>query len=99
MNFEQSEIRAEAQRICDEKGLSAEDRPRVESALAHLAFMSAAQPLIDTKVRLLRFAMPRYLLHPDGRIEPVDDGLTDEMRKTAQQIDELIDLIMQRYAL
>jgi len=89
----------EARRIIDEQDLPPEVLPNIEWALRHRSFIKAIQPLLKAKGRIVALALPTRRLHQDGRMETVDDGLTEEQRNDLAQIDEFIASIADQHGL
>lgn len=57
----------------------------------------ATDPFIRAICRIEAYAAPAWLLHKDGRIEKVDDGLSPEARETVRQLREAMESARQPY--
>lgn len=94
-DFQLACIDAEARRICDERGWrTVEDWDRVRIYLRRQAFMKEVEPLIQMKIRALScMPPPKYIQHPDGRLEAEPIFLPE----ACYQIDGVIADIRKRY--
>lgn len=74
-----------------ETGMLMLERPltRREHADAISNLRAAVEPVMKAKAHLLMLATPTWILYPDGRIEKTSDGLSDGLRATLAQLDEL----------
>lgn len=95
---ELEQIRFDALRYCEERGLW-EDRhlQQAMAAMAHKAFQNAAEPYIKAKVDLMVRGIGMVRVHADGTIEHIPEPLQPEAQQLSDLLDEMIEHERRRY--
>lgn len=88
-----------ALRHCDKHDLGPESLPQIEGALRHRALMDAIQPLLRQQANVLALAVPKIIVHSDGRVETLGDGLSDDQRATIAILNDLVIWVAQQLGL
>ena len=90
--------KAEAQRIAYERGDERADLPRLAAALMHQAMMRELEPYTRMKVRAMATVLTTgYVLHSDGRLEPLPVEIPAVLRPGLDSLDQCIAGIADAY--
>lgn len=98
-SWEQLGVEAEVRKIADRYDVPPSSYENLYRAIAHKHFMRAIEPLLKMKLSVVRSAIPSWTMNNDGTIEIGSDGITDDLRASLTQIDELIMIEAKKYGI